>query len=329
MTATIHQAQWGGLDAWVLENDGLQVTLLPAPGGKIVSIYDKQRGVEWLAPPAAPPQAKIEYGSGWDGLRSYGWDEMMPTIVACPYPGPGEHIGAALPDHGELWTEAWRLEAPADPADGVRLRAVGRALPYTFARGARLAGADTLVLDYSVRNDGPDPLVYLWAAHPQFWCEPLSEVVLPKEVEQVVNVLPLEWGAQWGPQDSLNPWPTKPSESGDLHLDRVGSITLRGGRKFYVPPDQHVTWAGLWRPAVQAGLQVSWQPHQTPYLGIWVDEGAFYPRSGVVALEPSNGYYDSLALAAAKGRAAVLAPDSSHTWQLAVRVGAERPPFGD
>jgi hypothetical protein len=112
-----------------------------------------------------------------------------------------------------------------------------------------------------------------------------------------------------------------------LFPGRVRDISQRAGRKFYVPPDQRITWAGLWRPAVQCGLHMTWQSEAMPYLGIWVDEGAFYPRSGVVALEPTNGYYDSLAQAVANERAGRLAPGARATWRVTVRVGAGQPPF--
>jgi hypothetical protein len=86
-----------------------------------------------------------------------------------------------------------------------------------------------------------------------------------------------------------------------------------------------IGWAGLWRPAVQSGLQVAWDTGALPYLGVWIDEGALYPRSSVVAIEPTNGYYDSLALAAANNRVATVAPGSSQQWHLTVRVGSRRP----
>jgi galactose mutarotase-like enzyme len=249
---------------------------------------------------------------------------MMPTIVACPYPGPGAALGAPLPDHGELWTEPWQAEATES---AVTLHADGRSLPYRFARTATLAEPDTLVLDYSVENTGSETLLYLWAAHPQFRCEPGAEVVLPPEIDHVVNVLPAEWGAEWGPPGGLTPWPLIQAGAARLFPGRVGDISRRAGRKFYVPPDRRITWAGLWRPAVQCGLQMTWQSAAAPYWGIWVDEGAFYPSSSVVALEPTNGYYDSLALAAANDRVGKLAPGARTSWRVSVRVGAGQLPF--
>jgi hypothetical protein len=324
MTAGFTQAQRHGLDVWLLENDVVQVALQPAPGGKLVSLYDKRRGVEWLAPPVQPPLHELPYGSAFGDSPLYGWDEMMPTIVACPYPGPGDAVGAPLPDHGEVWTLPWKTAAGED---GVHMQVAGRALPYTLARTARLDDSGALLLDYSLRNEGSVPLIYLWAAHPQFLCEPGAEIVLPSHVTHVVNVLGLEWGPQWGPPGTPNPWPAKWVGESRVRLDQVGDISRRGGRKFYGLPDQGISWAGLWRPAVGAGLQMEWAGEPIAYLGVWVDEGAFYPGGAVVALEPSSAYYDNLAAAAATNRAPVLAPHAVHHWQVTVRTGASRPPF--
>ena len=81
-------------------------------------------------------------------------------------------------------------------------------------------------------------------------------------------------------------------------------------------------------PGIRATGDVAWSGEQIGYLGIWVDEGALYPRSAVVAIEPTSGYYDNLAAAAAAGRAPVLAPGAVHEWQVSVRTGSGRPPFG-
>jgi hypothetical protein len=324
MTADITKAQRHGLDVWLLENDVLQVALQPAPGGKLVSLYDKRRGVEWLAPPVLPPSHELPYGTAFGESPVYGWDEMMPTIVACPYPGPGSAVGAPLPDHGEVWTLPWEAVVLAD---GVHMQVGGHALPYTLARTARLDDAGALLLDYSLRNDDAVPLIYLWAAHPQFLCEPGAEIVLPSHVAQVVNVLGPEWGDQWGPPDTPNPWPAKLVGDSLVRLDQVGDSTLHRGRKLYCLPDQGISWAGLWRPAVGAGLQLEWAGEPIAYLGIWIDEGAFYPRGPVVALEPASAYYDNLAAAAATNRVPVLTPHAAHHWQVTVRTSAARPPF--
>ena len=56
------------------------------------------------------------YGATFVEQDMAGWDEMFPTILACAYPGPGPHHGAALPDHGEAWSLPWEVTQTAGEA---------------------------------------------------------------------------------------------------------------------------------------------------------------------------------------------------------------------
>ena len=66
-------------------------------------------------------------------------------------------------------------------------------------------------------------------------------------------------------------------------------------------------------------LRLEWHPAALPYLGVWVDEGR-WNTAPTVALEPTNAYYDSLALAVANRRAGQIAPGTIQIWQLILRL---------
>src|SRR5512137_2831249 len=108
MTATLMRDSWYGSPAWRLEDDALRIIVVPEAGGKIVSLLDRRTGYEWLIQPAhANPFRLLPPGSVYNDEQVGGWDEMLPTILAGPDPEPGPYEGAALPDHGELWTMVW------------------------------------------------------------------------------------------------------------------------------------------------------------------------------------------------------------------------------
>ncbi len=92
-------------------------------------------------------------------------------------------------------------------------------------------------------------------------------------------------------------------------------------RKLYLPPDQPAAWAGLQQDEDGAWLRLSWDPSAIPYLGIWVDEGSYNPAS-TAALEPSTGYYDSLARAWQNQRVMTLPPGEQQRWVLDLTVGS-------
>jgi galactose mutarotase-like enzyme len=179
-------------------------------------------------------------------------------------------------------------------------------------------------LAYRLTNLGRSPLVFLWAAHPQFACEEGARIVLPQGTKEVVNVLPLDWGREWGEPGTRNPWPAKTGPDGrPLRQDIVASPERRGGRKFYLPPEAPIYEAGLQRPAKGCALRMVWDLRELPYCGVWIDEGALN-QAPSVAIEPTSGYYDSLALAWENGRAAELGPGETRTWELELHLDGER-----
>lgn len=325
-----------------LEGGGLRAVFVPDVGAKMVSLMDTEHDYEWLVDSGDRPLRPVEYGATFTDQDMSGWDEMFPTITQCRYPGGGRHAGVSLPDHGEVWCLRWTATrtdsgascAVSDGGDSIVFIVEGRALPYRLTRkvslsvgatggvrvigAARAAGANReLRLEYEVTNLGQDPLVYLWAAHPQFVAGPDTQILLPDEINEVCNVLPSE---RWGPVGTRYAWPEAVDRTGKVwRLDRVGPEAARDCRKFYVPPEQQVDHAGLKCHKTGRQLVMSWSAEKTPYLGLWIDEGC-YNTVSTVALEPASGYFDSLETAAGLGRTPVLQPGESHEWLLTVRL---------
>jgi galactose mutarotase-like enzyme len=316
-TIALHQTTWHDLDAWLLESAALRAVVVPRLGAKIVSLLDKRSGTEWLAGPGSRAVKPLAYGAAFEKQDMSGWDEMFPTISACAYPGPGAAHGAPLPDHGEVWALPWAVEEAN--AGRLRLSVQGRALPYHLARTLAFVAPDTLALHYELVNLGSDPLAYIWAAHPQFDCGAGAQIVLPPGVTQVCNVLPPAWG--WGEPEARYAWPQATGMDGTRRqIDQVGGPERRQARKFYVLPDERIGSAALVRQPAGPWLRLAWEPDAVPYFGLWVDEGALHHQA-VAALEPATGFYDSLALAWAQQRVAVLGPGQSTAWTLIVQMG--------
>ncbi len=306
--ADVTESSWHGFPSLTLQNAAVRVEIVPALGAKIVSLYDKAHGREWLAPPVRPVK-QAAYGAEFVAQDMSGWDEMMPTINAC------DCQGAQLPDHGEVWAIPWTVE---DRPEQLSAWVQGTAWPYRFERSISLAGADCLALRYTLTNTGAQPFPYLWAAHPQFTAGPDTRIVLPPEVTEVINVIADD--PDWGKLEGRVPWPRAQAASGAWHsLDRVRPVETRACRKFYVPPEQHAGWAALIDEELGCRLRLDWQPEQAPYLGLWIDEGT-YNSLPVAALEPCNAYYDSLDWAVEKGTAPALAPGGEARWELRISL---------
>ena len=300
-----NEVVWWGEPGIELSSDDMAVVVLPRRGAKIASLHHRPSRREWLEQPDGELGGPPEYGSSFTQAALFGWDEMVPTIISCPYP-EGAHRGTQLPDHGEVWSLPWETGAGAE---ALVSQVAGRALPYRLTRTMRLDGS-RMTLDYLLATSGSTPLWLLWAAHPQFAVEDGTRVVLPPEVGELVDVTA-------GSKQAILPWPSPELES--PLLLRAGT-----GRKLYLSPDLRVGTAGL-IDGDGAWMSLAWNPAQVPYLGIWLDNGA-YARHPIIALEPTTGYYDDLAAAVSNQRLRAIDPRHPLAWSLEVRLGKGRLP---
>ena len=289
-----------------LRSDDLEVVVLPRRGAKIASLRHRPSGREWLEQPAGDLRDPPTYGSAFTDAEMFGWDEMLPTIDASLYPD-GEYRGTPLPDHGEVWTLPWETR-PA--GEDLLCWTAGRALPFRVGRMMRLNEA-RLRLDYELSATGDAPLWLLWAAHPQFAVDARgTRIVLPVQVRQLLNIWPSVEPARVG-------WPSPDIES-------TRGLPYGAGRKLYALPDAGLGSAGL-IDSDGTWLRLTWDPALVPYLGIWLDNGA-YARHPVIALEPSTGYYDDLALAVSNRRVPQIQPGQSLRWSVDVALGSGQNP---
>jgi galactose mutarotase-like enzyme len=147
---------------------GWELAARPERGGRITSLrldgdelLDQGIGVD-------DPAAAKFVGSG-----AQGWDEMVPTVDAATYPGPGPLAGTQLPDHGEAWRRPWRvLEESPDTAS---MECTGLVLPWKLHRRIELTEA-AVRFAYTFSNQGPHPMYAYWCAHPLFRYETGMEI---------------------------------------------------------------------------------------------------------------------------------------------------------
>lgn len=315
--ARTYETLWLGQAALALETASLRFVTVPGMGAKIVSLFDRRANREWLLPPINRGFQPVPYGAPFVEQDMSGWDEMFPTIGACHYPLDGRYQNSALPDHGEVWAIPWHIEDVT--TNSIRLSVMGRALPYRLTRTVQvLSDQQRIRLAFEVINTGEVPLVALWAAHPQFVVDENTRIKLPESVQRVINV---HQTRDWGTVGQAYPWSEAEADDGQWHrLDCIGAADRHNCRKFYLPPDQPVSWAALQQGDDGDWIRLSWDADSVPYLGIWVDEG-MYNAAPTAALEPATGYYDKLDLAWQNKRVMHLPPNEPVRWYLDIEVG--------
>ena len=161
---------------------------------------------------------------------------------------------------------------------------------------------DGLAIDYEV-TAGARSVPFLWAAHPQFRAPASTRVELPSAVRTVIDVMD----------------PTLPERPWSSELGSIDTIAPAGYRKVYAHPDLPVEGARLVHPD-GALLDIRWT-HECPYVGLWFDKFDFRSE-GIIAIEPTTAYFDSLDTAIALGRAPKIAPGETLAWTLFLRVVA-------
>lgn len=280
----------------IIGGGGLTATVDPARGAKITSLVDAQ-GVQWLAQGTG---VEVPAGAAFTDAEMAGWDECAPSIVAC------EVGGRVIPDHGELWDSVFEATGST-----VCRRGDG----YLFERTIEPTETGLRFRYEATATEGALP--FLWAAHPQFVAPPGTRIALPQQVARVVDVTN---GDVMTDRDMANGEVVTdgtPTLRWDEELATIDTVEDGGSRKLYVDPATPVFEASLVRPD-GATLSMHWSP-ESPYLGLWYDNRA-WSRKPVIALEPSTGYYDSLARALASSRVAIIDPGHPLRWWLEVGV---------
>jgi hypothetical protein len=298
--AVIEPAVWAGEEVEGVASGAARFHWSARRGGKIVSLTGPD-GMEWLTQPAHPLPPPARGGAAFVEAEMCGWDECAPSILPC------EVGGVRAGDHGNYWTLPWERHgawlSAFDPASRVTLSR--RVMPLTRA------GATGFRVEYRASAESRTP--FLWPAHPQFQAPPGSWVELPGAPVEVVDVI--------GGEERV---------ARTDALSRIDTLPPGGMRKHYVPPEFPVSSARLHRGDGQV-MELRWDMRLCPYVGSWFERAAF-AREDVIAIEPSTGWFDSLAEAVRRGRVA-WTPAAGHlSWWVELEFGprglpgAPRPP---
>jgi hypothetical protein len=299
------------IDTLTLQNDLLQVKILPEFGGKIISLSSLRTGEEFIL----PPLKEYRHASSTADFSEHdggGFDECLPSVSSCE----SVEDEPAVPDHGDLWRVMWHIDSQRD---GLVLHADALSRPLRLTRRATLKGS-SLILDYDLYNLSDEPTNWLWSAHPLLRVDAGDHVVLPDEVNQVT----VEYtSAGLFESNTSIIWPTARSTSGVMtDLSKVAEKDGATAHKLFARMNK-AGWGALYRHRIGQGLVIRFDPTALPYLGIWICLGA-WPETGkkqyTVALEPTTSNSDSLASAQGNGTARCLDARTHCRWRLELEL---------
>ena len=287
--ARVHEIALLGLDAVVLENAALRVTVLAGKGTDIVEFLYKPLDLDFaplspggirdprtLSGDAADPAAAF--------MESYpgGWQEVLPNGGA-----PGGHAGARYGQHGEVALVPWDHAIERDDEDGVTVafEVALRTVPLRLVKRLSMdRRTPELRIEETLRNESDVDVELMWGHHIAFGPPFLSDAT---RLETTVDAPAL------GAASSID------------YLSGLDTYTIRDDR---------------------VGLRVSWDARTMPYLWLWQEHGGTrqYPwwgRLRTVGLEPfSSQPTDGLAAAVRNGTALRLGPREARDFDLTVTV---------
>lgn len=283
-----------GWKAEVLENDFLKVSVIPELGAKIAQIKDKHANYEWLWEDPSRPLRARQVTDKYDEHDITGFDECFPNIGISSYPGDPDLI---LPDHGELWSQAWSCEKTND---SIISTAIGKVLPYKFERKITLKDR-SLVFSYAIENTGQESFKGFWSAHPLFKAVEGMQILLsgnPPMTKEFGFSGRMGSDGVDGYAGHSNPyiWPNTIGESGKSYdLSQVTLAEPLTDKVVVSTPDDGVIT--LLNPHHKCSVRFLLNPQEIPYVGMCFNLDA-WPFTGRkarwLAIEPSLGPTDKL-----------------------------------
>jgi len=327
----ITECTFRGLRSVILENQIIRISVAADKGADIYEFLHKPTDTEFLlrtplglrSQPPVLPTINLREGSFSDFYEG-GWQELLPAAgdFAC------EFKGAQFGQHGEVALLPWSYRIAEDTPEriAVTFSVDTTRTPFHLDRTMVLEdGKPALQIREKLRNNGDEPMEFMWAHHPAFgwpFLEEGCQIDLPRcEVVVLASEAPptsrlVEQEGEWprvkgknGTVVDLSRMPGPEAKAHDLAF-------LRGFKEGRCSITNHRS--GL-------SFHLSWQNKVFPYLWYWqVTRGAFgYPWYGTtynLALEPHSSLFPMLQRAIEQGHALKLGPDAELSTELEAAI---------
>lgn len=290
------------LESLVLENEWIRLLCYPSIGGKIASILFKPLSQELLWQSQEGYRIP-SYGASFSAYDKSGIDECFPMIDTEQIWWEGKNI--QLPDHGELWCQAWDMHLVDKVLVG---KILGQVWKYSFERKISLKNK-TLRFEYQIQNHESFAIPGFWTFHPLFAISESAWFEWPGCTEIELAHPDLELGKK----GIRLPFPTGPHSENLQQIRPYSNST----RKFFHAGKYASGQAFLHLPELSIGMK--WDPYQIPYVGAWINEGG-YEKAYNMAIEPSTGYYDTIQLALENQSIHPIQPKETRSFWLEMEI---------
>lgn len=277
------------MEAVQLENEKLRIIVLPGLGGKIASLYLKSKDFELIFQNKEENYREPKLYSDFGSFDGSGFDDAFPSINASLVKVGGTNV--KYPDHGEIWNSNFSYNINGEKLE---LCLNSSILSYCYKKVISLKG-DRVIIEYKISNIGKLAFPCIWTAHYLVNCEEKMVLLFPEDTCRIMNVTESSY---LGNINKIHPYPITKSIKGENYsLDRIYPQSYNKCEKYYVYGDLKKGECGIYYPHKDIRYKLYFDQYILPYLGFWVTEGGFRGDYNC-ALEPSNGFYDGIDIAA-------------------------------
>ncbi len=166
-------------------------------------------------------------------------------------------------------------------------------------------------------NTSKENLPCIWAAHYLVNCHKDMELILPKGTDLVMNVTKSKYLGEIG---NFHPYPKTIDYYGnEYRLDRVFPHDANKYEKYYVYNTISEGKCGIYYPHKNVTYLLHFDKEKLPYIGFWVTEGGFRGDYNC-AIEPSNGFFDSIDRARLEGKLYELKAGESLNFTISIEL---------
>ncbi|WGS65104.1 aldose epimerase family protein [Marinitoga aeolica] len=291
------------LKSLYIENEYIKVDVIPELGAKIASIYYKPQKFEVLFQPPKKRYKIARYGDSFEKYDTSGIDEMFPNIDEGIYPFE-EFYGKKLPDHGELWSIPWKCKKIHN---SIFCEVKSPKFNYIFKRTIELNN-NSITFNYSVKNLNNHLFRGFWAFHGLLAIDNNSEIIL----DGINKVLNIKKDSKYlGNGENICDYPIY----NNYYLNKFLPVESKNTEKFYLLDKIDSAEVTLNNNKLLYEIYFK----DIPYVGVWKNEGGFKGEYNC-AIEPCNGFYDSLEIAKKHGKYLTFEPNEEKNWCLTITL---------
>ena len=307
----IFETNFKNTKAVQLENDRIRVVVLPEKGGKIASLFLKEKEFELIFQNKENEYKNPKISDDFGDFDASGFDDCFPSINASKVKVGDIEVG--YPNHGEIWSGNLSYNIRGDK---VELLFNSSILPYSYKKIVSIENNE-VILDYEIINNGDIDFPCIWAAHFLANCHEDMKLIMPNNTYNVINVTSSTYLGEIGETHS---YPITLDHYGkEYFLDRIYPESAKKAEKYYVNQEISEGECGIYYPHKDVTYKLYFDKDIMPYIGFWVTEGGFRGDYNC-ALEPTNGFYDGIDIAVREEKIFTLKTGETLKFQIKIEI---------